>query len=767
MLRDAFTPLVGISRHGAFRARGHVPGRFVRRHHCLLSALLVLAGLWMPGCQLMAPDLDEASFSHHEIFGHSDGVFPALHIYWNWVDNADQHILERKAPAEGTGFTELTWGDLTDFNDYGYDLPNGLQPGNTYIYRVRGYSKSDGLASEVFGPWSEEYSVTIPPFLTPTGLTATVTPDKRAIRLEWDSVNVEGVSYRIRRTQELDSDPWSVGTTQQTIFEDESYDLGRSYYYTVQAEHPSWGETKQCEPKAVDAPPLPAPVMHDAVVDEESGEIVLRWLPVEGRHDYTFGYRVYRSTSSPSMDGAYGPLFPNYIYPDYSNTDAVSREGDYVVYRDTPPDDGVTYYYKARASNDGTQAVYSALSPSYVSATLGTPAGTQSWRSIGSAAFARISSGSNPELRADGSTLYALFEDADDSAGRLTAMTADTTGGDWSPLGAPLSAGPTASGDVDALLHEGTLFAAFGDEGAESGGSPRLKVQRFTTTDEWVAVGSDDGVTVYDNDDAIAYARFGSGPAIVHDGTSLTTVYTTDSVNLVGSLEYDASDFSALHWTELDEDYWLGEGLSSFGNRAALDGGGAVIAGLLHGTSVEFRRHGSGGWESYAAPFEPSGPAGENLSNLAVWGFLIDTESATAGDTPYLLFSGYDQSLAQLNWGLRRWDGAGWEDLAVAAELSDVDLVQDAAMVPASGGAGLVLAVSYLDTGGSWFIVCLSYDAGSWSAVGSPLPLDGPVTRLDLALASTSAGEVPAILYSVGNTGTDNSADLNAVYLDE
>ena len=689
----------------------------------LIVAAVVIAAVGFGGCDLIF-DMSPAkpSFTSHEITGSDEG-FPRIKLYWEWADDADQHVLERKALDEGTGFIEVTWDYISAYEDHGSNLPeNKLKAGNTYVYRVRGYS--DEMPTE-FGPWSEEYTVRVPPFLPPNNVSAGLSTSDDLIRVEWDRVEVDEVSYEVWRSEQLDGYYSSLDTCDICMYEDTYLDVGTTYYYKVVALHPRWGRTAESDPAVAEGPAMPAPVMHDASIEDEP--LVVRWSPVQG----AWGYRVYRAESNPGSDSSYTMLQSSYIQP--STGSEIHEDGEYVCFSDTTAQPGVTYYYKVQCCD--ADYAESSLSASYVSGYTGTTGVTGSWADLGSAGFGTVASGNEPVLAADGGDVYLFYPDGGD--GRLKAMS--TTGdGEWSEVGGYLSDGTVESGHVSALVTGDNVYAAYPYDDLQ-GGDPMIYVRQWTGSD-WESVGSTESVSWWNDQASQEAGAWGDEPSIAMAGSNIFLVYTGDSLNIVESLTYDGGDF----WAESDNGYWFDNTISSFGQILRTDSTGGVISALEQADTVEFYRYGAGAWSSYAGQFAPGG----ETASLSLWDFLLDGD-----DTPYALYETLDSGGSQLVCTVIAWTGSSWIDTGLATEISAGGRIMDAAIVEHPDGNGFYVATVYRDeetTDATYFVDLHAYDGSSWSRAAPQIEPAAGVNSIDLALDSSGR---PVVVYAEGSSG--------------
>lgn len=154
------------------------------------------------------------------------------------------------------------WDAVDHYYDNGSGLPeNSFTPGHRYIYRACGF------ASDEYGPWSPEYTVTIPPFLPPENVEVELLSvtlgegdsyDVR-VRITWDPVEVNGVMYTVYEEESLEGHYRAlVYETQNTVVEYE-FDVDIedppnpvSHYFKVKSIHQDYGATDYSETVWVD-----------------------------------------------------------------------------------------------------------------------------------------------------------------------------------------------------------------------------------------------------------------------------------------------------------------------------------------------------------------------------------------------------------------------------------------------------------------------------------------------------------------------------------
>ncbi|MEX2444282.1 MAG: hypothetical protein WD492_11785 [Alkalispirochaeta sp.] len=226
--------------------------------------LIAITFFALAGCEdLFTEPVKMTAITRHQInWDQNEGIPRSIELWWDWAEHTDEHILERSAPDDGLGFVELMWDEDTYYWDAGHGLPDGkLTPGHQYVYRVCGH------ASNERGPWSSEYTVSVPPFLPPQNVSAElldVTPVEYSedyynvrVRITWDSVSVDNVRYRVFRDENLDGYYSMTGNdTDELVFEDEFRveDRGQSIsrYYKVASLHDDYGQTEKSSVAVVD-----------------------------------------------------------------------------------------------------------------------------------------------------------------------------------------------------------------------------------------------------------------------------------------------------------------------------------------------------------------------------------------------------------------------------------------------------------------------------------------------------------------------------------
>lgn len=232
--------------------------------------LMVITFFLFVGCEDIFEDIfgepvGETSINEHSIEWDSNSGKPrSITLYWDWAEHTDEHILERSAPDDGLGFQELLWDAVDHYYDNGSGLPEGeFIPGHRYIYRVCGH------ASDEKGPWSPEYTVTIPPFLPPENVAVElldITLDEWdddvynvRVRISWDPVDMNDVYYEVFMCETLEGYYTNISNRKYDhlleyefylTIEDPAETISR--YFKVKTGHPDYGWTGYSEAAYVD-----------------------------------------------------------------------------------------------------------------------------------------------------------------------------------------------------------------------------------------------------------------------------------------------------------------------------------------------------------------------------------------------------------------------------------------------------------------------------------------------------------------------------------
>jgi titin len=251
----------------------------------------------------------------------------SVRLTWTNVERETGYRLERRVDGTDGPWTLLatTGADVTTY------LDEGLEPGKTYIYRVRAFNDAGESGNSNTAYRAIPRDVVVP--AAPTGLDATLVEGR--VRLAWNDVENER-GYRVERRLDGSTEEWrQVGTTAAnvTTFTDSSELLpGRTYVYRVRATN----EAGVSAPSNTDSVQIPGDVGAPAATRLEAGvvsahAIRLSWRDVEGETGYTIERRA-------------------------EGTDAWTRvaatAANVTRYVDEGLDAGKTYQYRVRAFNE-------------------------------------------------------------------------------------------------------------------------------------------------------------------------------------------------------------------------------------------------------------------------------------------------------------------------------------------------------------------------------------------------------------------------------
>ena len=256
----------------------------------------------------------------------------SVRLAWTNVERETGYRLERR--VDGTdgpwALIATTGADVTTY------LDEALEPGRTYLYRVRAFNDAGESANSNTTYRTIPRDVVVP--AAPTGLDATLVEGR--VRLTWNDVENER-GYRVERRLDGSAEEWrQVGTTAAnvTTFTDGSGLLpGRTYVYRVRAVN----EAGASAPSNADAVQTPGDAGAPAATRLEAGvlsprAIRLSWRDVEGET----GYRVERR-----VDGTDGPW-----------TEVATTAANVTRYVDEGLEPGKTYLYRVRAFNEAGES---------------------------------------------------------------------------------------------------------------------------------------------------------------------------------------------------------------------------------------------------------------------------------------------------------------------------------------------------------------------------------------------------------------------------
>ena len=259
----------------------------------------------------------------------------AIRLNWTNVANEAGYKIERRVDGTPEPYAQIatTAADVTTYVD------DGLEPGKTYLYRVRAFNDAGN------SPYSNTAYRTTPRDgvapATPTGVEATLIAP-RAVRVTWNDVENER-GYRIERRLDGSTEAWRVvGTAgaNVTSFTEDGLLPGRTYLYRVRA----FNEAGTSEPSAVASVRTPgetgvpaAPRLDASLVGARAIRLV--WSDVDAEQGYKIERRV---------DGTDGPW-----------TQIATTAANVTTYVDEGLEPGKTYIYRVRAFNEAGDSPYS------------------------------------------------------------------------------------------------------------------------------------------------------------------------------------------------------------------------------------------------------------------------------------------------------------------------------------------------------------------------------------------------------------------------
>lgn len=258
----------------------------------------------------------------------------AVRLHWTNVANETGYRIERRVDGSSEGFREIrtVGADVTAITD------DGLEPGKTYLYRVRAFNAAGNSA------YSNTGVAHLPLEGLPTApheLRATAVSPTR-VELRWrDSTGETG--YRVERRLDGASAWVKIGNApaNATSFVDSTARPGQTYIYRVRAfndiGNSPWSNTAVARTPGEGAVP-DAPRELDAQLT--AAGIHLRWNDVAGEHGYKIERRLDGSGSGDWVQiGTTGPNITTFL--------------------DEHVEPGRTYLYRVRAFNAAGNSGYS------------------------------------------------------------------------------------------------------------------------------------------------------------------------------------------------------------------------------------------------------------------------------------------------------------------------------------------------------------------------------------------------------------------------
>lgn len=270
---------------------------------------------WVPfGEELDAP---KVSVDNDASSGH-------IRLKWNAVEDVVKYEIYRAAFQTGQYKLIKTTGNTSYINSN-----SSVHPGDRFYYYVIAVA-ADGRISAP----SNVVNCTcdLPQPTVSVGNAA----DSGKIRLTWTK-DPQAVAYRLYYATSKNGTYRLLKTTTDTSHINTSSNVGKTYYYKVQAIHSNAAANSACSEAKSRTCDLPQPKVTLRNV-ASSGKIKVSWEKVAGAK----GYKVYRATSKT---GAYKLM---------KTTTGTS-------YTNTAVDAGKTYYYKVVAvhSNSAANSAYS------------------------------------------------------------------------------------------------------------------------------------------------------------------------------------------------------------------------------------------------------------------------------------------------------------------------------------------------------------------------------------------------------------------------
>jgi predicted phage tail protein len=259
----------------------------------------------------------------------------AIRLAWTNVSNESGYRVERRVDGSTEPFKQIavTADEVTRYVD------EGLEPGKTYLYRVRAFNAAGNSAYSNTVARAVPGEIAVP--ATPTGVEATLIAP-RAARVTWKDVEGES-GYRVERRVDASGEEWRVvGTVgaNVTSFTQDGLLAGKTYLYRVRA----FNTAGASAPSAADSVRTPAEAPVPAAPHLESSlagprTVRLSWTNVSNET----GYKVERR-----VDGSAEPFRQIAVIAD-----------EVTHYVDDGLEPGKTYLYRVRAFNAAGNSAYS------------------------------------------------------------------------------------------------------------------------------------------------------------------------------------------------------------------------------------------------------------------------------------------------------------------------------------------------------------------------------------------------------------------------
>ena len=672
-----------------------------------------------------------------------DGIL----ISWEAVARADAYKVYR-----ATGGSDASYSAISDWLEDGLPTSGAVSYtdttavyGTTYHYRVTARANEVESEQSAYVQGNLGTAGAAPP--KPENVTAEQFYQGTHIAVQWDAVP-GATRYRVYRlASTATADPADIDSYTQvheTAVEsnpewndvrDDSHDVARLYYYRVSAltDHgesvsDDWGEG--FFGSELTKPSRPTESL-TATQDSYSNAIVVSWDAVP---DAAF-YRVYSRGGS-------------HVYIEATEEFAVSDwiTGTQFVHM-TAGDGNDQAYYKIQARHAWGGVSYVSVgfmgsvdptAPAYTADDGDGDGdggddgggGSGSWVTLGTDGFASASA--ELAMAAVGSTLYVGFPDKTDANNRIKVMSNDgSASGSWNAVGGHLSLDAVEWDDLTLSEIGGDLYTGYADtdDSVTSGGSSRVFVKKLVGS-SWSTIGD---------------SSFGHRPRLTGNATDLYLVYPGSSSGLLESRKYAGSGTT---WNEYDTAYWFDNVISSLRIALDLDGSGNPVVAVRSGQiDLNFYRN-AGSWAPHLTTFTPS----TGLYELELYGFRHDN-----GGTPYTAYSNHHESGHQASCGLAKWNGSGWEELDLLAQIGISEgSVHDVAMIPAASGNGVLVAAGYRD-GTALRVELWHYDGSAWQQVGPDISAgtrDPDIyPSLSVAVQYDGSGN-PVVVFSDDESGS-------------
>ncbi|MBL0686387.1 MAG: hypothetical protein JJV94_00985 [Sulfurospirillum sp.] len=218
-----------------------------------------------------------------EVSASYDITTKKININWNYTIGATEYNVYRADEIN------VIYGFIGKASSTSY-LDDNFEVEKIYHYKI------EATNGEFKSPLSDKATVTYPKLEAPTGVLALYDDNKKAIDINWSSVDLAD-EYSVYRAYESDGSYSAIEKVSSASFSDNNIILGKTYYYKIEAIN---GELKSplSTSTSVTYKELKAPTGVSASYNATTKQIDISWDPTNG----ATGYNAYRAHK---LDGNY------------------------------------------------------------------------------------------------------------------------------------------------------------------------------------------------------------------------------------------------------------------------------------------------------------------------------------------------------------------------------------------------------------------------------------------------------------------------------